>query len=226
MTTRIYTLLLLLFALSLSAEEFNCDFTPEGWKAEEWILIKSPRWEHFGGWVQAEDHITNQIPDGATAEEMLSKKAAETYTSMLWGKKISAKRKVVIKSEMSFDHRMAPLLVIAPEYSKDAQGRPEYRQHWEIVLYDQGLNVWHHNMKDDKPCWYKAGYLKATYPPKEKLLLTVSITYPGGDRHPIIEVECGGQSFGYSEIALPKEFYVGLAGCEGSNRFYNFSVSY
>ncbi|NLF94454.1 MAG: hypothetical protein GX564_11270 [Oligosphaeraceae bacterium] len=226
MMKRFLALTLLLFSLALSAAEFKCDFTPAGWKAEDWILIKSPRWEHFGNWTQAADHIANQVPEGASEAEMLGAKAAETYTSMLWGQKISAQKKVVLKSEMSFDHRMAPLLVIAPEYGNDAQGRPEYREHWEVVLYDEGLNVWHHSLKDGKPAWYKAGYLKAKYPAKEKLQLVVTITFPGGERHPIIEVECNGQSFGYSEIALPKEFYVGLTGCEGINRFYNFSVSY
>ncbi len=218
--------ILLPLALILGAEEFKCDFTPEGWKAEDWILLKSPRWDHFGSWTQAEDHIANRVPEDASEQEMLNKRASETYTSMLWNKKITAQKKVVISSEMSFDHRMAPLLVIAPSYGQDAQERPEYRQHWEIVLYDQGLNVWHHNFQDGKPSWYKAGYLKATYPAKEKLRLVVTISFPGGGRHPIIEVECGGQSFGYSEIALPKEFYVGLTGCEGINRFYNFAVSF
>jgi guanyl-specific ribonuclease Sa len=37
-------------------------------------------------------------------------------------------------------------------------------------------------------------------------------------------VECGGRVFGYSDDALSLENYAGITGCEGRNRFYDFTV--
>ena len=46
---------------------------------------------------------------------------------------------------MSFDHLMAPLIVIAPELGRSADGKYlELRDHYEIVLFFQGINIWHH----------------------------------------------------------------------------------
>ena len=52
---------------------------------------------------------------------------------------------------MSFDHLMVPLIVIAPELGKSEDGKyPELRDHYEIVLFYQGINIWHHRYKDGK----------------------------------------------------------------------------
>ncbi|MFA6929417.1 MAG: hypothetical protein WCT05_03750 [Lentisphaeria bacterium] len=213
-----------LFLTALQAAEFTCAFTPGAWQMEDWIQVKSPRWDYWGSWQQEDDHIRNLVPVDASEQEMLGKRAGETYTSMLWRQKIAGSKKVVIQAELSFDDQMAPLLVIAPDYGKDGTGRPEYREHWEIVIYDKGLNVWHHQYADGKPSWYKAAALKTNFSPKEKLLLVLSINFSG--RVPQLEISSGGQTFSYAELQLPNTFYVGLTACEGVNRFYNFSVKF
>ncbi len=221
---RFFLSLFLLAALTLSAAEFAAVFSSGSWKSDDWLLVKSPRWDYRGTWEQEGDHIRNAVPADASEAEMLGKRAAETYTSMLWKKKISGSKKVLISAEMSFDHRMAPLLVIAPEYGNSADGHPEYRQHWEIVLYDKGINIWHHQYADGKPSWYRAAALNATFAAKEKVTLTLSINFSG--KVPQMEVSANGNTFSYAELNLPQSFYVGLTGCEGVNRFWNFSVKY
>lgn len=219
--------LLLTFALvgfTLAAAEFSCQFTAGGWDVADWVMVKSPRWAYRGVWEQEADHIRNKVPADATEQEMLGKRAGETYTSMLWKEKISASKKVIIRSTMSFDYQMAPLLVIAPEYGQGADALPEYRQHWEIVLYDKGINVWHHQYADGKPSWYRAAALNTKFAPKEKLTLTVTVNFSG--RVPQLEISANGHTFSYAELQLPKSFFVGLTACEGVNRFYNCSVSY
>ena len=39
-----------------------------------------------------------------------------------------------------------------------------------------------------------------------------------------LTVSVAGHTFGYFEDALPDSFYVGITGCEGLNRFYDFTV--
>lgn len=196
------SIVLLLFAIAicLPAAEFSCRFGRDGWSPEDWLMVKSPRWDYFGGWVQQDDHLLNAVPADATDAQLLEGKWAEqTYTSMLWRQKISG-RKIEISANMSFDSRMAPLIVIAPELGADAQGRPEYREHWEIVLFDEGLNVWHHTYAEGKPAWVKAAYLKTTFCPGTKYALQVTITFPA--KGPMLEVACDGHTIGYTEIGL------------------------
>ena len=127
-------------------ETRRVEFGRGKWDSSQWILVKSPRWSYFGGWVQKDGHIENQVPAGVDDQTLQGKRAAETYTSMVLKEPVSGN--VVIKAKMSYLYQMAPLLVIAPELGKSAEGIPEYREHWEVVLYNRGLNVWHHEYKD------------------------------------------------------------------------------
>lgn len=221
---RFLLLLFLLLGFSLLAAEFSAVFSRGKWNSADWLMVKSPRWDYRGVWEQEDDHIYNRVPADASEVEMLGKRAGETYTSMLWKEKISVSKKVLISAEMSFDYQMAPLLVIAPDYAVNAEGHHEYREHWEIVLYDKGINVWHHQYADGKPSWYKAAAIKTAFPAKEKIVLNMEINLSRGI--PQIEISANGNTFSYAELQLPKSFYVGLTACEGVNRFWNFSVKY
>ncbi len=200
---------------------YQCNFSQGKWDASEWQIVKSPRWPDLGTWEQQNDHIRNKVPSNATEKEMLGKRAGETYTSMLLKKKFSPN--LIITSTMSFDHRMAPLLVITPEYGKDAEGNPEHRDHFEIVLYDKGLNVWHHYYTDGKPHWKKAAFINADFEPKKKYTLIVEIKTD--KKGTTMIVSCAGKTFGYMDDSIPKQFYIGITGCEGVNRFYDFQIS-
>ncbi|MFA7172969.1 MAG: hypothetical protein WC340_06065 [Kiritimatiellia bacterium] len=200
---------------------YQCNFTPGKWDASEWQLVKSPRWDHLGSWEHHDDHISNKVPDDATNKDMLGKLAGETYTSMLLKKEFRGS--LIITSTMSFDHRMAPLLVITPKYDKDAKGNPEHRDHFEIVLYDKGLNVWHHHYTEGKPHWEKTAFMLADFEPQKKHTVTVEIK--PAKTGPMMIVSCNGKKFGYVDATIPEAFYVGITGCEGVNRFYDFQVS-
>ncbi|MBN1675905.1 MAG: hypothetical protein JXR37_32980 [Kiritimatiellae bacterium] len=200
----------------------SCTFTPNAWNSNDWLLVKSPRWDHFGGWVQREDCIENETPAGATPKELLGKRAPETYTSMVLKQKVKGKR-VDVYATMAFADRMAPLIVIAPALGADAEGRPEYREHWEIVLYDEGLNVWRHVLKDGKPWWRKAAFVQCAFKPNVRYKLGVRVEKTPKGRMLSVCVD-DAVKMGYMDDSLPDEFHVGITGCEGVNRFYDFSV--
>jgi len=204
-------------------EPFACSFKPGGWDSNDWVLVKSARWEHFGGWVQRKDCIENETPAGVAPEQLRTKKyAPQTYTSMVLKQKVGGKR-VDVYAGMAFTERMAPLIVIAPDLGEDAKGRPEYGEHWEIVLYDQGINVWHHKPKDGKLWWRKAAFARYTFKPNTRYELGVRIERTRKGRMLSLSID-GELKLGYSDAALPDEFHVGITGCEGVNRFYDFSV--
>lgn len=206
-----------LLALAAPAKPvLTAEFRKGGWEAKQFIMVKSPRWPHRGTWVQEADHIRNAVPKDATPKQLLSKRAGETYTSMVWRKPV--KGAFTARVTTSFDHRMAPLIVLAPELGKGADGGAEYRGHVEIVLYDRGVNVWRHFHKDGRPSWKKLAWMRLDLKPKVKHVLSVR------RRGPYLTVRADEREFGVRVDDLPESLYVGITGCEGVNRFYDFTI--
>lgn len=211
------TLGLLALAHPVAAETLSWKFTPDGWKQDEWILVKSPRMEHFGKWVQKEAHIQNDVPAGVSPEDLQGKRANDTYTSMVYAKPFTGDLCVAVN--MEFTYRMAPLIVLAPELGQDAAGRPEYREHFEICVYNEGVNVWHHSFANGKPSYKKDAY--ANFPLKPNTRYTLEVEIKGK----LMSVKIDGHKFGYTDESLPTKFYIGVTGCEGLNYFYDMSVT-
>jgi hypothetical protein len=201
-------------------DTYTCRFVAGQWKAEDWTLVKSPRWDRLGEWVQESDGIRNQTPSAATAADLLGKSAAESYSSMVVARTFEGN--LTVRTTFTFDDQMAPLIVLAPELGKDAKGRPEYREHFEVVAYDKGINVWHHTWVDGKPAWKKAAYWNFELKPKTRYALEVQVNH--SSRGPMLVVKLDDREMGYLDAALPTTCYVGVTGCEGVNHFYDFSV--
>jgi hypothetical protein len=211
---------LAVWATVQAADSYARRFSQGGWREADWILVKSPRWDRLGEWVQEPDAIRNQTPEGATDAELLGKHAPETYTSMVLAKAFEGN--LTVRTTLAFEDQMAPLIVLAPELGKDATGRPEYREHFEIVAYDKGINVWHHTWADGKPAWKKAAYWRFDLAPKTRHALEVQVNH--SSRGPMMVITLDNHEMGYLDPALPTRCHVGITGCEGVNRFYDFSV--
>ena len=214
-------LLAMFAALQLAAGvQADISFKPGAWSTNDWILVKGPRWKYMHGFVQKEDGIENECP-ALSGEEIFKKHCNEVYSAMVLKDRVEAGQ--TVSSVMSFDWRMAPLIVLAEKFDKAETGEPTFGEHWEIVLYDEGLNVWHHLIKDGKPFWYKAAYLKVPFNKDTRYNLEVKVTKT---RRGVKEmmVRCCGYEIGYVDNDLPDSFYAGIIGCEGRNRFYDFKV--
>lgn len=195
-------------------------FEPGAWSSNDWILVKSPRFNYMHGFVQREDGIENECPP-IPGEEVFKKHCAKVYSAMVL--KDMAEIGQTVSSVMSFDYRMAPVIVLSKGLERSAAGEPMFGEHWEVVLYDEGLNVWHHSTKDGKPVWYKAAYLKAPFNKDTRYNLEVTVSKK---RNGVKEmtVKCCGYEIGYADNDLPDSFYAGIIGCEGRNRFYDFKI--
>lgn len=207
--------------VSVYADEiFECKFVPGGWNAADFIKVKSGRWALKGDFKQEADCIINVCPADASQDDMLIKRAPETYAAMLYKNPISGDSE--IKCEMSFDYRMAPSIVIAEKPGANAEGYPEFRTHYEVVLYDQGINVWRHWFKDGKQVWRKVAFYNARFLPGRKYEMEVDIKFTA--RGPMMEISCGNVEFGFVDDLLPRTYYAGIVACEGINRFYEFEI--
>ena len=172
--------------------------------------------------LQQEDHIVNPTPD--EPDEVIQKDyIMEVYSSLVLNRRIEGD--AVISSKMSFDYQLAPVLVIAPELGISSDGKyPEFREHYETVLYNQGINIWHHVYQNGKPDCYMAACLKASFLPKTVYDLQVEISFtPRGCQ---LFARCDGHEIGYTALSITeKSYYAGLTACEGRNRFYDFKVT-
>ena len=70
--------------------------------------------------------------------------------------------------------------------------------------------------------WHRAAQLKKTFEKDKKYELPVSVDYTA--KGPQVTIMCDGACFSYLEHDLPKKLYVGVTGCEGLNRFYDFHL--
>lgn len=203
-----------------AATQADISFAPGAWSTNDWILVKSPRFNYMHGFVQKSDGIENECPP-LPGDVILKKYGADVYSAMVLKERASIDQ--TVSSTMSFDHRMAPLIVISEKLNKSDAGEPVFGEHWEVVLFDEGLNIWRHFFKDGKPFWYKAAYLKVPFSKDTRynLEVTVKKTRKGVK---MMEVKCNGYEIGYVDNNLPDSFYAGIIGCEGRNRFYDFKI--
>ncbi len=108
-----------------------------------------------------------------------------------------------------------------------SRGVPEVRNHWEICLYDRGVNVWHHFFENGVQTWHKAASLvlpeREWFKPGVVYDLRVTVAR---NKHGLKEmrVEVGDYLLTYVDDGLPDRFHAGIIACDGRNFFYDFRV--
>lgn len=208
----------------LSESPVAVSFARGKWNPGDFEYVKSWRWPHCGSFEQTDDGVVNLLAPEMTPEDVFRKCSDSSYVAMLHRGVFSIG--ATISSTMLWDYRMAPIIVIAPDVGVSPGGVPELRDHWEVCLYDLGINVWYHYFEDGKQKWYKAvDYLS----PKDRLFkanvrheLVVKTEARAGHRRMV--VTCGDVTFAYVDDKLPERFRAGIIGCEGRNWFYDFNV--
>ena len=65
-----------------AATKAEVSFTPGAWSTNDWILVKSPRFNYMHGFVQQEDGIENECPP-VSGEAIFKKHCREVYSAMV-----------------------------------------------------------------------------------------------------------------------------------------------
>ena len=197
---------------------YYTQFTENGWNPEEWQIVRSPRWLDVSHWEQYSDYIANYVPADLKPEDMQMgrDRTGESYISMLLKTPVNGSSR--ISTVCAFDSRMAPLLVLSKELGD------VHHEHLEVVLYDRGINLWHHFYIDGKPSWKLITCMDLDLKAGEKYTLTTDTLFTKAGK--FLVMGCNGKTFG-CRIAddWPETYYVGFTACEGINRFYDFSLT-
>lgn len=207
-----------------SREKVDVSFARGKWNPDDFLYVKSWRWDFMEKFKQVDDAIVNVLP-GPAPEHVFRKMHSSSYVAMMHKRRFSLG--CSISSKMSWDYRMAPIIVIAPDIGASATGIPELRDHWEVCLYDEGINIWYHYFENGVQKWYKDASIAL---PKDSLFkaneihdLKVRLVLNGkGNRE--MTVKCGGYTLTCIDPRFPDTFYAGIIGCEGRNWFYDFKV--
>lgn len=189
--------------------DYKCNFSSGTWNQDDFLVVRSPRWENASSWVQLDDCIANTMPK--EGEDFWS----GTYISMLYKQKLCGN--IHVETLCSFEDRMAPLIAFSKELT------PVYREHLEIVLFDKGINLWHHFYNNGTPSWQLIAYLDMDLKANEKHLLVAQLRFT--ERGPFIFMGVNEPQIG-CRLAPDwgKECYAGITACEGRNYFYNFAI--
>ena len=180
------------------------------------MRAKYPQGEHFGDWVQRDQYLANQVPEDATAEDLEGKRAAEACSTMLYREKVTGD--FVVSSTMAFAHKMAPLVLLASDLSTNAKGQKVCSERFEVVVFNEGVNVRRHFFKDGKLAYQKVAFARFALQKDTPYRLEVK------KAGKTLTISVAGHTFSYSDDALQDACYAGITGCEGLNRFYDFSI--
>lgn len=183
------------------------NFAEGKWDSKEFRHVYSSRFSSTPLMCQAKECIVNDI-DMETG--------TFAYVSLVTEKKYRTGTR--IETTCSFDSYGAPLIVLSNDFYKGDNGKWYFGVHYEIVLYEEGINVWKLNLHKDVMKWDKLLGLK--FPVTAKMSHTLSVQVLNNmlditmeDIHANLWVE-----------DMPSEFRVGITACEGINRFYSCCI--
>lgn len=209
----------LAIAAALSTAALTADpllsvsFAQGQWDPSAWVIAKNPTVEHLGQWVQREDSIENQTPDDPAKKSALD----QSLTTMVYGKPFTGD--YTVSSTLLIGPGAAPGIIIAQDWAPDAQGRPQYGEFYECIIYEKGINLWHHFAKDGKRTYEKWAWSNFALKPDTPYKFEVR------KKGKSVSMTVDGRNLGVIIPSLPDELFLGVMGCEGVCRVFGFSVT-
>lgn len=125
---------------------------------------------------------------------------------------------VEITLTCAFEGRGCPEIIFVEDLKSHTDGSFRYGPCFEVVLYKDGLNVWHHFLEDGSR-WHK--HLGLTFPVAENEKHTLRVK----TAKKMLLIQGAGQTITLHVEDLPERFHVGLTGCEGIVRLYEMTIA-
>lgn len=186
----------------------NISFSSGSWNLEELTYAYSCRFPELPEFSQKSDCIESRKNEQSSQ--------GYDYISLLAKKPYGPGTK--ISTRCGFDRYGAPLIMIADKLEADEQGILRYRNYLEVVLYEDGINVW--KLWDDQGTIRWKKLLHVRFPVKAVEAHDLSVLV----EKDMLKIEADGH---YAELRVEDMFpswYGGITACEGINRFYYLNI--
>lgn len=210
---------LMLFSLAatvLAAEPdtlVSASFAKDAWSPGDWILAKAPTATRLGKWVQRDNCIENEVP----ADPALLRSFNETLTTMVYNKQLVGD--LTVSGTLEIGPGAAPGFVVVQDLAPDAEGRPQYGEFYELILYEKGINLWHHFLRDGKPTHELTAYCRFPLKADTPYRLTLK------RKAKTLEISVEGHQIGVLIPTLTPGLFLGVEGCEGICRIHDFTIT-
>ena len=188
----------------------NYVFKSDAFSMSDFKYVYSPICKEFAEFKQEKNCIVNGC----------SEQTEYKYISIVTNK--TYKSGTTITATCDFEKFGAPLIVISGDINKDENGRNRYGTHFEVVAYEEGVNIWHivpypeRTSRPIKPTLIASARFKIE--DSSKICMSLKVC----DNSLIATVNGVEVKVEHSDV--PKEFNAGITACEGINRFYDFSI--
>ena len=207
-------LLLGLFALSFCEEPLlSVSFAKDAWNPADWVLAHNPTIAHLGQWVQRDDCIEN----ATSADPAKASSLEESLTTMVYSKPFAAD--FTASATFRIGPGAAPGIVLAQDWAPDGDNRPQYGEFYEAIIYERGINLWHHFAQDGKRTYEKSAFYEFELKPNASYEFTVR------RKGQALEMSVDGHKAGVLVHTLPEKLFLGVEGCEGVCQVMNFKVT-
>lgn len=185
------------------------DFSNEAWKTEDVVYANSYRFAPVPAFLEEDGALVNyQSEDASTGYENISLMLREPITGDM---------RITLRT--SFDAWGAPLIVLAEDLEKDKAGLWRYREYYEVVLYEEGINVWRLTTDaENTVSWRKVMSVDFPVSCHDIHTLTVDVV------EDTLLIDADGHRMSVMLPATFPAYYVGFDACENINRFYSFAV--
>ena len=128
---------------------------------------------------------------------------------------------VKLSTKCSFEKFGAPLIVLTNDITQKNE-RNYYGLHFEVVAYEEGVNVWHIiPSNEDAPQPIKATLIgKVRFHIECNSLIDLNVTIKEKE----LKIHVNGHDLSVKNKDIPEKMHVGITACEGINRFYSFAI--
>ncbi|GEM_PF-5024623 len=179
---------------------------------DKFVYAYTYRFEPTPVFVQERDHVRNSQTDstefGNFPFENISMFLPQKYA-----------KETEISLTCSFDAFGAPLICLAEELIPNDKGILKYGNYIEVVLYEDGINVW--NLRYDGQAVHWNLLFSDNYPVLAGVPQTLHTRCEGN----YLKIDHADHHVSLFIPQLKDEYYFGLDACEGINRFYNMEFT-
>ena len=178
---------------------------------KDFIYVYSPAARSHTAFDLEENCIVNRKNTSLDGQEY-----PYDYVSIVTKEKVCGVRAATV---CDFEDFGAPLIVFSNDL-KDVNGEKYYGEHFEVVAYEDGINIWYIVPGEEAGTVKPKLIAEAHFPVAAGKPVKLTVTVQGKT----LKAEMLGQELSVCHDRLPETFHIGITACENVNRFYSFEI--